>query len=570
MVSKSKKTILILSIALVAVVLAAVGTSYALFRYKIIDGDNFKVITGNLELSLSDNAPNSEIVINNLIPMEDETGMQQEGYTFTLTNTGSIDSFYTMYLDDIVPDGETKTRIDSSLIKVNITNNTTNESNTYRLSEMTERVLTSGTLDTSTNTTVSYTLRIWLDINADDSNQNKYFAAKVRVIGEQKNSKNSVKLVGSNIEFSSNDIIMNSANTGDITVTITPQTGYYISNVSCTNGYTITGLTTGTNATEAQTVTINDNDSNKSSICTFTTEVKILTFSELILVDNPIIKHITDPGTELKTIATTADQSGLFEMTTSTGFGGLGNTTYFFRGVVSNNVVEFAGFTWRIVRINEDGTVRLILDGSVNSNANYQFNSNYDNYTYIYYSNSGNYIKKSVNDWYTTNIDKYVNGSSGPKYSDYVASGDYFCEAAKVNTASFYQSGNASMTLLQNYTPALNCSKDGNNKQYVSGPIGLMTVDEIILAGGYYGDMNDAYYLSVNANGEANNLYWWTMSPTGYANHSSRYTASVWYVQISRLSTYPVDGSYNIRPVINIKSDVVATKNESNGHYIIQ
>ena len=38
-------------------------------------------------------------------------------------------------------------------------------------------------------------------------------------------------------------------------------------------------------------------------------------------------------------------------------------TTYYFRGNVENNYVKFAGKDWRIVRINEDGTIRLILDG---------------------------------------------------------------------------------------------------------------------------------------------------------------------------------------------------------------
>ena len=210
MVSNKKKMILILSIALVAVILAAVGTSYALFRYKILDGDNFKVLVGNLELDLSDNMPNSEIVINNLVPMKDETGMQQEGYSFTLTNTGSIDANYTMYLDDIVPAGEAKTRIDSSLIKVNITNDITNTSNTYRLSELTDRVLAKGKLDTSTNTSVTYTLRIWLDINADNSSQNKYFAAKVRVAGTQKNqeiaSENVQTTSGKNLQQELDDL----------------------------------------------------------------------------------------------------------------------------------------------------------------------------------------------------------------------------------------------------------------------------------------------------------------------------------------------------------------------------
>ena len=187
MSSKAKKTILILSIALIVVVLAAVGTSYALFRYRILDGNNLSVLIGNLRLDLSDEIAGGQVVVNNLVPMKEETALSQSGYTFTLSNTGTIDAVYTMYLDDIVPAGETKTRIDSSLIKVNITNDITNTSNTYRLSELTDRVLAKGKLDTSTNTSVTYTLRIWLDINADNSSQNKYFAAKVRVVGTQKN-----------------------------------------------------------------------------------------------------------------------------------------------------------------------------------------------------------------------------------------------------------------------------------------------------------------------------------------------------------------------------------------------
>ena len=40
-------------------------------------------------------------------------------------------------------------------------------------------------------------------------------------------------------------------------------------------------------------------------------------------------------------------------------------TSYVFRGVVKDNYVNFAGFTWRIVRINGDGSIRLILDGTL-------------------------------------------------------------------------------------------------------------------------------------------------------------------------------------------------------------
>ena len=40
-------------------------------------------------------------------------------------------------------------------------------------------------------------------------------------------------------------------------------------------------------------------------------------------------------------------------------------TSYFYRGTVKNNYVSFAGFIWRIVRINGDGSIRLILDGTL-------------------------------------------------------------------------------------------------------------------------------------------------------------------------------------------------------------
>ena len=40
-------------------------------------------------------------------------------------------------------------------------------------------------------------------------------------------------------------------------------------------------------------------------------------------------------------------------------------TSYYFRGASTSNYVNFAGFTWRIVRINGDGSIRLILDKSL-------------------------------------------------------------------------------------------------------------------------------------------------------------------------------------------------------------
>ncbi len=66
--------------------------------------------------------------------------------------------------------------------------------------------------------------------------------------------------------------------------------------------------------------------------------------------------------------------------------------SYYYRGAVKNNYVSFAGFTWRIIRRNGDGSIRMIYSGKSTSDTgdyviigNSQFNSKYWNPTYVGY-----------------------------------------------------------------------------------------------------------------------------------------------------------------------------------------
>ena len=52
-----------------------------------------------------------------------------------------------------------------------------------------------------------------------------------------------------------------------------------------------------------------------------------------------------------------------------------GNTTYYYRGSVGGNYVKFAGKYWRIIRVNGDGSVRMIYDGT-SAHANGEASSN--------------------------------------------------------------------------------------------------------------------------------------------------------------------------------------------------
>ncbi len=256
--------------------------------------------------------------------------------------------------------------------------------------------------------------------------------------------------------------------------------------------------------------------------------------SKAILEDN---KLITAEPTLTTSSNNTNDESGLYSSTATN----TGNPTYYFRGNVENNYVSFAGFTWRIVRINEDGTVRLIMQDGINDNQTYYFNYPASNY---YYTNS-NQAKNIVDEWYNTNI------SINLDYSNNVVIGNY-CEAAKVKYSSNWTSGNAVMTLYSSYTPDFKCNSDGNGKGVVNANVALITYDEVVYAGGYYSMDNDNNYLY---NGNSNNFFY-TMSPSG-----SDGTTSFLWVMGRYIGCGSVSGIYLLRPVINLKNDVIVSGN---------
>ena len=256
--------------------------------------------------------------------------------------------------------------------------------------------------------------------------------------------------------------------------------------------------------------------------------------SKAILEDN---KLITATPTLTTSSNNTSDESGLYSSTATN----TGNPTYYFRGNVENNYVKFAGFTWRIVRINEDGTVRLIMQDGINNNQTYYFNYPASNY---YYTDS-NQAKNIVDEWYNTNI------SINLDYSNNVVIGNY-CEQAKVKRFSNWTSGNANMTLYSSYTPDFKCNSDGNGKGVVNANVGLLTYDEVVYAGGYFDQNNSNNYLY---NGNSNNSFY-TMSPSG-----SDGTTSFLWVMGRYISCGSVSGVYLLKPVINLKTDVVVLGN---------
>ena len=256
--------------------------------------------------------------------------------------------------------------------------------------------------------------------------------------------------------------------------------------------------------------------------------------------------------------------------------------SYYFRGSVNNNWVKFAGYYWRIIRINGDGSIRLIYNGTstATTGTNTQistsaFNNSYNNNMYVGYMytsgqvhglGSSSTIKGELDSWYQTNI---TNKGYGNKVSTEVG----FCGDREPSTSASSSNGSggtgttttyygASIRLDINKTPTLKCKNssdlytiNGSSKgnKALTNPVGLITADEVAMAGGVYGQINQNYYLYTNQ-------IYWTMSPYYFSIGSSSSWASVSVVNsIGNLGYNCVDNSRGVRPVINIASDVEIT-----------
>ena len=268
-------------------------------------------------------------------------------------------------------------------------------------------------------------------------------------------------------------------------------------------------------------------------------EVKRPTLSQLILGANNSNVIGVLPELSLKTTYQEAgDKSGLYVSTDTND----GSPTYFYRGAVTNNYVSFAGFTWKIVRINEDGSIKLLLNDLLTSNNIY--NSGNDNYTYMYYSNSDvdDGIKRAVDTWYSDNL---------KGYESYIADTE-FCEQFKVAyDKNFTTANKVTVPIYENYTSNFKCSTDGNGKGVLTSKVGLLTYDEAIHAGMYPNKNNNCYINS--------DFPYWLMSPSGVGNNR----VGVWFFYSNSSSIQDFYVGYTsriyIKPAISLNPDTIIT-----------
>ncbi len=274
--------------------------------------------------------------------------------------------------------------------------------------------------------------------------------------------------------------------------------------------------------------------------------------------------------------------------------------SYYFRGVVEKNWVKIGTTYWRIIRINGDGTIRLIYNGTktdTTGDTTMAFNGAYKEYNKDPKYNDNAYVGfmygKTGQKGNSSDTTAYDNTHANQTKSDimsvlesWIISSEFpqqyleildghagFCndrtpyqysginansKMDKVNygmgtTPTYY--GAYYRTNQSNY-PTLQCPNpkndlfttvgNDNGNQKLQYAVGLITADEVEYAGAYRTTTNKSYYLY-------NGRYYWTMSPFYFLGSS----AGVFYVYSDGyLNNWYVSSTIpGVRPVINLKAD---------------
>ena len=296
-------------------------------------------------------------------------------------------------------------------------------------------------------------------------------------------------------------------------------------------------------------------------------------------------------------------------------------TSYYFRGNITNNYVKFAGYYWRIIRINGDGSLRVIYDGTsahANSEASTDrqigysaYNESYNDNAYVGYmygtagsttyeathtNTNDSTIKTYIDNWYNTNIKNTQNASyvvdaiycndrtrvtdttkmaELDGYWDFTSTGEGFG-----TKTTYYGIFNRTLGDFSSVMPSLKCPETrdkftvsntlGNGK--LDNPIGLITADEMVFGGFMIRDFAKSNFSEEGNETHETYLYdgsnwYWTMSP--FAFHSGYAFVGLGSVgAVGNGGEYPVgDNSvYNsfyigARPVISLSPSGITDGN---------
>ena len=167
-------------VLVISIVICLITVSYAIWS-QVYRGKKENVLTtGTLVLKLNDRS--KELSLLNAIPLSDGKGMQQEAYTFSLQNTGTVDANYRLSIieddDYYTKDQCSNKKLDWNYIRYALTE----ESTTPIIDNLSKN---SGKLKEDTiksGEEIEFTLKLWLHGEATTNNEmGKHFHGKIKI-----------------------------------------------------------------------------------------------------------------------------------------------------------------------------------------------------------------------------------------------------------------------------------------------------------------------------------------------------------------------------------------------------
>ena len=593
--------------AIVLLVLAVVGLSYAFFSAFIKNGETDTSIEGtgaNLSLVYTDGK--SVITSSNIMPGWSATK------TFTVTNNGEADAYYKLNISNIT----------NEFVEGGLTfsiSSTDGGANIDETSVGTEDRTISLSISIAEGATHTYTITAkYINLDADQTPDlgkafsytigieasqkqpapNAWYNAKIGTLLASIRNNNTLKTPlttpGSEISAYTKDDITDTS-TASVSSTyqayyITYGTGYEANGTNF--NLTGTAVTSDTYANSYSSLvgkylpnsSLSSAGSSTAETMKTTTNLSSVYYVVSATSSSFTYKQITsNKNTTEALLASTVDDYG---------------TSYYFRGAVKNNYVEFANKCWRIVRIVGDGSVKLILHNdntakvanpcsSANNSASAAFakysgttyksafNTNYNDNAYVgfmygtagatdYASTHANINKstilKNLETWYTKNLALYESKladtiwcndkstvSGGPGYgtnaTDYAAQNRI--KSTKQPTLICPNDNNGGK--LSKFTVDDTTNGNGN----LSYKIGLLTADEIAFSGVVWGYYNHSTYLQENTGTNS----WWSLSPGGVFATQQGMGARI-IITSNKQNMYLASNDYSVRPAISLVSNI--------------
>ena len=191
---KAKKESIVLSVILLCLILIAVGMSYAFLKTSFFGSNTSVLKVGSLSLILDETSGNA-ITVEDGTPMYDSEGVKQDNYfAFALKNNGTLDSSYTIYLEN-QPLDEGDIRVNSNYVRYNLEK----DSSVLPAKALEgDQAIDKGII--KKNQTINYKMRLWFASDIPQGEENKVFKAKLNIVGNQ-----NTKMMASNLGLTNDE-----------------------------------------------------------------------------------------------------------------------------------------------------------------------------------------------------------------------------------------------------------------------------------------------------------------------------------------------------------------------------